>query len=78
MTNSIYISYHAFNWGICKNKFVKSILKEGGDIEMEKKENGKYLVKVSNPSHNMNKHPRWQESSILFWKSNFKSAIFNQ
>lgn len=68
-----FISYHAFTWATAKNRFVKSILKANGDIEQEAKEKGKYLVKVSNPNHQMKDHPKWQQSNNNYWKKPFIS-----
>lgn len=66
--NGQYFTFHAFYWRIAKNKFVKSILKAGGDIEMEKTGSNHYLVKVSNPSGKMKDHPKWASSNKKFWK----------
>lgn len=68
MQTGEYISYHAFYWRTAKEKFVKSILKIDGDILMEQKVKGHYLLKVSNPCHRMNDHPKWQSSNNKFWK----------
>lgn len=74
--NGTYISYHAFTWAIAKRKFTKSILKANGEILQEEKLKNKYLVKVSNPSHHMNKHPKWSLSSKNFWRNGFKATDF--
>lgn len=67
MTKGQYITYHAFYWRIAKNKFVKSILNAGGDIEMEATGSNHYLVKISNPSSQMKDHPKWNSSNRKFW-----------
>lgn len=67
MTSGKYITYHAFYWRIAKNKFAKSILNAGGDIEMEANGSNHYLLKVSNPYSKMNDHPKWTSSNNKFW-----------
>jgi hypothetical protein len=69
----LYFSYHCFTWKMAKNKFTKSIVEAGGEILQEQKEKGKYLVKVSNPNHNMKLHPGWQDSSKKYWQTPFTS-----
>lgn len=62
-----YITYHAFYWKIARNKFIKSIRAAGGDILMETNAKGHYLLKISNPCHQMKTHPKWQSSNNKFW-----------
>lgn len=69
---STYISYHCFNWILGRILFVKSIIKVGGEILEIKKENGKHLVKVSNPISNMQKHKNWYNSNNKFFNKQFK------
>lgn len=71
--NGKYISYHCFNWLFGKYLFGKSIVKSGGEILGVKKEKGKYLVKVSNPSNNMSSHKNWYNSNINFFKQSFQT-----
>lgn len=66
--NGAYITYHAFFWQRAKNKFVESILALDGDVLMETKAKGHYLLKVSNPCTHMKTHPKWASSNAKFWK----------